>query len=334
MRAITLTGFGGPEVMEWGEAAEPELRPGEVIIEVAATALNRADAIQRAGNYPPPPGASEILGLECSGRIVELSDEAEASGEWSVGDEVCALLAGGGYGQRVAVPVEQLLPVPEGFSLLEAASLPEAAATVWSTLCMPRPLEPGQVVLIHGAAGGIGTFAIQLAKALGCTVAATAGSDERLEACRELGADILINYRTDDFVERIREATDGHGADVILDVVGADYLIPNVRALALDGRLCIIGFQSGRKGELDLAAMLKRRATLLVTKLRDRPVSGPSSKADIIAEVRERVWPLIAEGRIRPAIATIAPITKAAEFHERSDAGTLPIGKVVFAMEQ
>ncbi|GGA61579.1 NAD(P)H quinone oxidoreductase [Pseudoclavibacter endophyticus] len=330
MRAIVMNGFGGPEVLSWGEAPEPALGPGDVLIEVAATALNRADAVQRAGAYPPPPGASELLGLECSGRIVEVSDEVAERGDWNVGDEVCALLAGGGYAERVVVPAEQLLPVPTGFSLIEAASLPEAACTVWSTLCMPAPLEPGQTVLIHGGASGIGTFAIQLARAMGCGVAVTAGSDERLETCRELGADHLINYRDADFVEAVRAATDGRGADVVLDIVGADYLTRNVRALAVDGRVCVIGFQSGSRGELDLAAMLQRRATIRVTKLRDRPVTGPQSKQEIISAVRARVWPLIAEGSIRPAVATVAPITEAAEYHARSDAGSLPAGKVVF----
>ena len=331
MRAIVLDGFGGPEAMHVGEVPEPVPGPGEVLVEVVATALNRADAVQRAGHYPPPPGASELLGLECSGRIVAFGD-GDGSGEWRVGDEVCALLAGGGYAERVVVPVEQLLPIPEGVGLVEAAALPEAACTVWSTLCMPDRLRAGQLVLIHGGASGIGTFAVQLAAALGCRVAVTAGSDERLEACRALGADVTINHRDEDFVEAIRTASEGHGADVILDVVGADYLIPNVRALALDGRLCIIGFQSGRRGELDLGAMLQRRATLHVTKLRDRPVTGPGSKGEIIREVREHVWPLLAAGCIRPVVGECVPVERAAEFHARSDAGTLPVGKVVFTL--
>lgn len=325
-----MDGFGGPEVLRWGEAPEPVVRPGDVLVEVAATALNRADAMQRAGEYPPPPGASDLLGLECSGRIAAVGDEAAEAAGWSVGDEVCALLAGGGYAQRVAVPAEQVLPVPSGLSLVEAAALPEAACTVWSTLCMPEPMREGQVVLVHGGASGVGAFAVQLAAAMGCRVAATAGGDERVAALRELGAEVAIDHRTDDFVDRVREATDGHGADVILDVVGADYLVPNVRALADDGRLCIIAFQSGRRGELDLGALLKRRATIRATKLRDRPVTGAGSKAEIVREVREHVWPLIEAGRIRPRIGAVAPVTEAAAFHERSDSGTLPIGKVVF----
>lgn len=335
MRAITFDEYGGPEVLRWDVVPDPVAAPGEVLVRVAATALNRADVMQVRGRYDAPPGASKILGLECSGTIVALG-EGVAAGiapgvgrPWAIGDEVCALLAGGGYAEYVAVPVEQVLPVPAGISLVEAAALPEAACTVWSSLCMPVPVGPDDVVLVHGGSGGIGTFAIQLATALGARVAATAGDPERVEVCRQLGAALAIDYRAEDFVARVREWTDGRGADVILDVVGGEYLTRNLEALADDGVLTIIGLQGGTRAEIDLRALLDRRQTVRATKLRNRPVTGRGSKAAIVEAVRERVWPLIAAGAIRPVATTVVPVTRAAEFHAKAGS-SLPTGKVVF----
>lgn len=335
MRAIIYDEYGGPEVLRWGETADPVAAPGELLIEVRATALNRADVLQVRGLYDPPPGESRILGLECAGVVVALGegvcDEiAPLLGRpWAVGDEVCALLGGGGYAQYVAVPAVQVLPVPNGVDLVEAAALPEAACTVWSSICMPTPVRAGEVVLVHGGSGGIGSFAVQLADALGAIVAATAGGPERTAVCAELGADIVVDHRSEDFVERIRATTDGHGADVILDVVGGDYLARNLDVLAEDGRLTIIGLLGGASAELDLARLLDRRLTVRATKLRNRPVTGPGSKAEIVAEVGRHVWPLLASGAIRPVATTIAPITDAASFHAAAGR-SLPTGKVVF----
>lgn len=245
MHAITIPEPGGPEALVWAEAPDPVPGEGEVLVEVAASAVNRADLLQRQGFYNPPPGASPYPGLECSGTIAALGPGVSG---WSVGEEVCALLAGGGYAEKVAVPAGQLLPVPQGIDLVTAAALPEVTATVWSNVFMIAHLRPGETLLIHGGASGIGTMAIQLAKAVGATVAVTAGGPEKLARCAELGADILIDYRQQDFVEELRKATDGAGADVILDIVGAKYLDRNVQALAVNGRLAVIGLQGGVKG--------------------------------------------------------------------------------------
>lgn len=324
MHAITMTEPGGPEVLQWSEVPDPVPGPGEVLVEVVATAVNRADLMQRQGFYPPPPGASDVLGLECSGRIVALG-EGDMQG-WQIGDEVCALLAGGGYAQLVAVPVEQLLPVPDGVDLITAGSLPEVATTVWSNLIATAHLAPGEVVLIQGGSSGIGTHAIQFAKALGATVAATAGSPERLERCRELGADIVIDYH-DDVAAELRKATGGHGADVILDNMGAKALAANVDALAVGGRLVIIGLQGGRKGELDIAKLLAKRASVTATSLRGRPLHGPDGKARMVAGVREQTWPLIADGTIVPVVAATFPVTEAAQAHATLEAGGV-VGKL------
>ncbi|MFZ2177028.1 MAG: NAD(P)H-quinone oxidoreductase [Rhodococcus sp. (in: high G+C Gram-positive bacteria)] len=328
MYAITIDQPGGPEVMKWAEQPDPELSPGQVLIDVAATAVNRADLLQRRGLYPPPPGASDILGLECSGIIAEVSDGVT---EWSVGDQVCALLAGGGYAERVAVPASQVLPVPEGVDLLVAASLPEVACTVWSNVVMNAGLSRGDAFLVHGGGGGIGTHAIQVGVALGARVAVTAGSDAKLARCRELGADILINYRDADFVEDVRKATDDHGADVVLDNMGGEYLGRNIDVLAADGRLVIIGMQGGRKGELDIGKLLAKRAHVTAAGLRGRPETGRESKADIVAAVRKRLWPLIAEGAIQPVVAAELPITEAPNGHELLDSPDT-VGKVILTI--
>ncbi len=312
MRAVVTTGAGGPEVLSIGEVAEPSPGPGEVLLDVVATAVNRADTMQRQGFYPPPPGASEVMGLECSGRIAELGEGVEG---WSVGDEVCALLAGGGYAARVVVPVGQVMPVPRGVSLVEAACLPEVAATVWSNVYMTAHLQKGERFLVHGGAGGIGTMAIQLAAARGAEVFTTAGSPEKLELCRSLGASHAIDYREDDFVEVLTEAG---GADVILDNMGAKYLGRNITALATGGRLVIIGMQGGAKGELDINALLRKRASVTATSLRARPVS---EKAAICCGVVENVWPLVEAGSVRPIVETTLTLEDVARAHALMEAG-------------
>ena len=328
MHAITISEPGGPDVLHWTEVPDPTPAAGEVLLDVTATALNRADVQQRQGNYPPPPGASDILGLECSGVIAQLGEEVTG---WRLGDEVCALLAGGGYAERVAVPATQLMPVPEGVSLIDAAALPEVACTVWSNVVMTAQLHRADVLLVHGGGGGIGTHAIQVAKALGARVAVTAGSAEKLHRCRDLGADITINYREQDFVEELRAATDGHGADVVLDNMGAKYLARNVDVLAKDGHLVVIGLQGGRKAELDLATMLAKRASVSATGLRGRPVTGPASKAEVVRAVVDNVWPMLSDGRVRPIVHTQLPAPEAARAHKLLDAPGV-VGKILLAL--
>ncbi|GAA1910896.1 NAD(P)H-quinone oxidoreductase [Nocardioides hwasunensis] len=312
MRAVVTTGAGGPEVLSVGEVEEPRPGAGEVLLDVVATAVNRADTLQRKGVYPPPPGASEVIGLECSGRIAELGEGVEG---WKVGDEVCALLAGGGNAARVAVPVGQVMPVPAGLSLVEAAGLPEVAATVWSNVFMTAHLQKGERLLVHGGAGGIGTMAIQLASALGAEVFTTAGSPEKLELCRSLGAAHAINYRDEDFVEVLEKAG---GADVILDNMGAKYLGRNVSALATGGRLVIIGMQGGATGELDINALLRKRASVTATSLRARPLA---EKTAICCGVVENVWPLVASGKVRPIVEATMPLEDVARAHELMETG-------------
>lgn len=325
VKAIVVDG----ENLTWQSMPDPTAGPDEVVLDVVAAGCNRADLLQRKGNYPPPPGASEILGMECSGIIRTVGHEVLG---WKTGDRVCALLAGGGYAEQVAVPAVQLLPIPAGVSLLDAAGLPEVACTVWSTLVMAAGARPGETLLIHGGTGGIGTFAIQLGVALGLRVAVTAGSAAGLERCRELGAEIPINYHDDDFVAVVRDATDGRGADLILDVIGAKYLGRNVSALATGGRLAIIGLQGGARAEIDLSALLTKRARVLGTTLRSRPVTGLGSKADIISEVERAVWPLVAAGKIRPVIGARVPIAEAERAHEMLESGAAPGGKVLLTV--
>ncbi|MEY7976874.1 NAD(P)H-quinone oxidoreductase [Streptomyces pilosus] len=322
MAGVTIPEPGGPEALVWEEVPDPVPGEGEVLVEVVAGAVNRADILQRQGFYNPPPGASPYPGLECSGRIAALGPGVSG---WAVGDEVCALLAGGGYAEKVAVPAGQLLPVPEGITVDQAAALPEVVCTVWSNVFMVAHLRPGETFLVHGGSSGIGTMAIQLAKAVGARVAVTAGTAEKLERCAELGADILINYREQDFVAELREATGGAGADVILDNMGAKYLDRNVQALAVNGRLAIIGMQGGAKGELNIGALLTKRAAISATSLRARPAA---EKAAIVAAVREHVWPLVATGRVRPVVDREIPMPEAAAAHRVvEDSGH--IGKVL-----
>ncbi|MET9519686.1 NAD(P)H-quinone oxidoreductase [Streptomyces sp. NPDC002994] len=322
MYAITIPEPGGPEALVWAEVPDPVPGEGEVLVEVVASAVNRADLLQRQGFYDPPAGSSAYPGLECSGRIAALGPGVSG---WSVGDEVCALLTGGGYAEKVVVPAGQLLPVPGGVDLVTAASLPESTSTVWSNVFMIAHLRPGETLLLHGGASGIGTMAVQLAKAVGARVAVTAGSPQKLARCAELGADILIDYREQDFVQELRKATDGTGADVILDIIGAKYLDRNVKALAVNGRLAVIGMQGGVKGELNLSALMRKRAAITATTLRARPLG---EKAAIVAAVREHVWPLISTGRVRPVVDRVMPMAEAAQAHRALDAGD-HVGKIL-----
>ncbi|MDN5747578.1 MAG: NAD(P)H-quinone oxidoreductase [Pseudonocardia sp.] len=324
MYAITVSEPGGPESMRWAEVPDPVAGPGEVLLDVAASAVNRADLMQRQGRYPPPPGASEIIGLECSGRIAALGEGVDG---WRVGDEVCALLAGGGYAQQVAVPAAQLLPVPPGVDLVTAGGLPEVACTVWSNIVMAGRLSAGETLLVQGGSSGIGTHAIQVAAALGARVAATAGAPDRLERCRELGADIVIDYH-DDIAAELKNATDGHGADVILDNMGAKGLARNLDALAPDGRLVIIGLQGGAKAELDIGALLRKRGSVTAMGLRGRPVEGPHGKGAVVAEVTANVWPMIGDGRVRPIVHGTVPMAEAAAAHRTLEGGGV-VGKLL-----
>ncbi len=328
MLAITYTEPGGPEVLRLTEVPDPTAGPGEVVIDIAASAVNRADLLQRQGNYPPPAGASPILGMECSGVISAIGAEVL---DWRVGDEVCALLAGGGYAERVNVPAPQVMPLPSGVSLVDAAALPEVACTVWSNLMMKVGLRAGQTVLVHGGASGIGTMAIQVAKATGATVVVTASREASLQRCRALGADAGINYTQEDFVAALMSVTDGRGADVIVDLVGAKYLQRNVSALALDGSVIVIGMQGGSTAEFDLRALMGRRGSVVCTALRSRPVTGPGSKGDIVTAVRDHLWPLVAAGSVRPVIDSTMPLADAALAHSRmADGGHF--GKIVLTV--
>ena len=322
MHAVVISEPGGPEVLRWTEVEDPRPGPGEVLIEVAAAGVNRADLVQRLGFYPPPAGAPPYPGLECSGTIAALG---EGVTRWRIDDPVCALLSGGGYAERVVVPAGQLLPVPKSCTLVEAAGLPETVCTVYSNVFLGARLAVGETLLIHGGGSGIGTTAIQLAKHAGARVAVTAGSESKLEACRELGADITINYREDDFVESLMAATNGHGADVILDIIGGSYLSRNVAALAPDGRIANIGMQQGSRAELDFGALMAKRGTIMSTTLRARP---REQKAAIVAAVEENVWPVVDSGVIRPVIDTELPMQEAAEAHRIMTASS-HMGKIL-----
>ncbi|MBU8815082.1 NAD(P)H-quinone oxidoreductase [Mycolicibacterium goodii] len=325
MHAIVASVNGG---LNWENVASIAPANGEVLIKVHTAGINRADLLQAAGKYPPPPGASEVIGLEVSGTVEALGDGVSG---WSVGQPVCALLAGGGYAEYVAVPAPQVLPVPDGVSLRDAAGLPEVACTVWSNVVMTAGLTAGHLLLVHGGASGIGTHAIQVAKAMGARVAVTAGSEEKLGICRDLGADITINYREEDFVERLRRETDG--ADVILDIMGAAYLDRNVDALAIGGRLIIIGMQGGVKAELNIGKLLGKRAGVIATSLRPRPVDGPGGKGEIVRAVRENVWPMIADGRVKPIIGAELPIENAQQGHDLLASGKVT-GKVLLRVSE
>lgn len=325
MRIISIQGSGSTATLEADQAERPRPASGEVLIAVTAAGVNRADLMQRQGLYPPPPGASEILGMEVSGTIAELGDGVEG---FSVGDEVCALLAGGGYAEYVATPAGQVLPKPKGVDLVEAAGLPEVAATVYSNLFMAADLQPDELVLLHGGASGIGTHAIQLTHALGARIAVTAGSKRKLDFCADLGATTTIDYNDQDFVDVVGELG---GADVILDIMGAKYLDRNVSALADSGRLVIIGMQGGASAELNIGALLKKRGSVIATNLRGRPVDGPIGKSAVIAGVLDHTWPLVEAGRVRPIIDRTYPLEQARQAHQHLE-DSAAIGKVLLTL--
>lgn len=322
MRAITISRPGGPDVLTPAELPDPVPGAGEVLVAVAAAGVNRADVLQRLGHYPPPPGAPDTPGLEVSGTVTAVGPEVAG---WRVGDRVAALVDGGGYAEAALVPAAQLLPVPDGLDLVDAAALPEAACTAWSNLVTVGGLHEGATALVHGGSGGVGSIATQLGAALGARVLTTAGGPDRVARCRELGADVAIDHRTEDFVAAAREATRGRGVDVILDVVGAAYLERNLAALAPDGRLVVIGLQRGRRTELDLGVLLSRRASIHGTTLRARPAA---QKAAIVADVREHVWPLVAAGVVRPVVHARLPLAEAPRAHELLESGAV-FGKVL-----
>jgi putative PIG3 family NAD(P)H quinone oxidoreductase len=326
MHAVVITEPGEPDVLQWLEVPDPVAGPGEVVIEIAAAGVNRADLMQRQGLYPPPPGAPPYPGLECSGRIRSVGDGVA---DWRPGDEVCALLAGGGYAEQVVVPAGQVLPVPGEVSVTTAAAFPEAACTVYANVFQLARLEAGETLLVHGGGSGIGTMAIQLGKAFGARVACTAGSERKLACCRELGADITINYREEDFVASLLDATGGAGADVILDIMGASYLARNLAALATDGRLVIIGRQGGSRAELDLGVLQAKRASVHATTLRSRP---PEQKAKVVAAVRDHVWPLIGSGQVKAVIDQELPMPQAPRAHRAMEASD-HIGKILLVAE-
>ncbi|HEY1698800.1 MAG TPA: NAD(P)H-quinone oxidoreductase [Trebonia sp.] len=316
MHAIVIAEAGDPDVLTWTEVEDPAPGPGEVVIDVTAAGVNRADVMQRQGFYPPPPGAPPYPGLECSGTVAAVGTGVTG---WKPGDQACALLAGGGYAEKVLVPAGQLLPKPNSTDLAIAAALPETACTVYSNVNMLAGLKEGETFLVHGGGSGIGTMAIQLAKSAGATVAVTAGSREKLDACRALGADITINYREEDFAASLKQATGGHGADVILDIIGGAYLPGNVEALAAEGRMVFIGLQKGGKGELDMGKLMAKRGTIMGTTLRARP---KEQKAEIVQAVTNHVWPLVEAGKITPVVHRELPISQAAEAHRIMEAST------------
>lgn len=325
MRAVIAPEPGGPEALRITTLPEPVAGSGEVVIDVVAAGVNRADLLQREGNYPPPPGASCVLGMEVSGRLAQVGPEVDGL---LVGDEVCALLAGGGYAERVSAPAGQVLPVPRGVDLVSAAALPEATCTVWSNLVSVAGLHAGEWLLVHGGSSGIGTTAIQIASALGAHVAVTVGTGAKAARCIDLGADAAINYKETDFVDDLARITGGSGVDVVLDIVGADYLSRNIQVLTTGGRLVIIGLQSGSRADIDLGKLLAKRASILSTTLRSRPLD---QKAEIVASVRRSVWPMVADRRVVPVVDRVVPLDHVADAH-RLLAESGHVGKVLLAV--
>jgi NADPH2:quinone reductase len=325
MRAVEITQPGKPEVLRIGSRPVPQAKPGEVLIRVAASGVNRPDTMQRAGHYPPPPGASDIPGLEVAGEIVALGDGV---GDWRVGDKAAALVAGGGYAEYCAAPAPQCLPFPKGMSAVEAASLPETFFTVWSNVFDRAGLKSGESFLVQGGSSGIGVTAIQMVNAFGNRVFATAGSAEKCAACVKLGADRAVNYRTEDFAAVVKEATGGKGVDVILDMVGGDYVDRELKCLADDGRIVIIAFLGGAKATLNLSEILRRRLVVTGSALRPRPVEF---KGAIARSLREKVWPLIESGKIRAVIHETFPLAEAARAHELMESSA-HIGKIVLTV--
>ena len=322
MQTIEIAEPGEPEVLVPGDREVPAIGTNEVLVRVAAAGVNRADTMQRRGSYPPPPGASDVLGLEVSGTVAAVGD---AVAGWAVGDPVCALLAGGGYAEYCAVPAPQCLPVPAGIDIVDAAALPEVAMTVWTNVFDRAGLRPGETLLVHGGSSGIGTMAIQLAAALGSRVLVTAGSAEKCAACTALGAEAAVNYRETDFVEAVRAATGGRGVDVVLDMVGQQYLQRNLDVLKPEGRLIIIAMMSGADARINLATLMTRRLTVTGSTLRARSVQ---QKGAVAAAVRERVWPLIEAGRVRPVVHRRFPLSRAGEAHRLMESST-HIGKLL-----
>ncbi|WP_343966870.1 NAD(P)H-quinone oxidoreductase [Kribbella koreensis] len=325
MRAVVCEGAGGVEVLTIGEIEDPTPAVDEVVINVVAAGVNRADLLQRQGHYPPPPGAPGTIGLEVSGTIAAVGAEVEG---WSVGDECCALLAGGGYAEKVVVPAPQVMPVPEGVDLVSAAALPEVVATVWSNVFMTAHLKEGETLLVHGGSSGIGTMAIQLGVAHGARVLCTVGSKDKMDFCHRLGAEVAINYKEAEWASVVNEATGKQGADVILDIMGAKYLQDNVKTLAYDGRLVVIGMQGGTKAELDLGRLMSRRGSVTGTGLRVRSVA---EKGQILAEVVGHVWPLVAAKKVRPVIQRTYPLEAVAQAHEALEQSN-HIGKILLTI--
>jgi len=325
MHFVDMAGAGAPEVLVPAKGPVPKPQAGEVLVKVAAAGVNRPDVFQRQGNYPPPPGASPILGLEIAGTVVALGDGVR---DPALGDRVCALVTGGGYAEYCAAPAPQCLPVPAGFSMVEAAGLPETFFTVWSNVFLRGRLLPGETILIHGGSSGIGTTAIQLAHHFGARVIATAGSDEKCDACRRLGADEAINYRTTDFVKRVKDLTGGKGVELVLDMVGGDYLQRNLSALAVEGRLVQIAFLKPSKVEFDFMPMMLKRLTLTGSTLRARSVE---QKAEIARPLREKVWPLLDQGKIKPLIHATFPLAEAAAAHRLMESSA-HIGKIILTV--
>jgi len=325
MRAVEITRPGGPEVLKVGTRPVPQAKAGEVLIEVAAAGVNRPDVMQRTGHYPVPPGASDIPGLELAGRIVALGEGVR---DWRVGDEVTALVQGGGYAEYCSAPAPQCLPVPKGMTAVEAASLPETFFTVWSNVFDRGALKAGESFLVQGGSSGIGVTAIQMVKAFGHPVFATAGSAEKCAACVKLGADRAINYRTEDFAAVVKEATGDKGVDVILDMVAGDYVDREIKCLADDGRIVIIAFLGGAKAALGLSDILRRRLTITGSALRPRPVAF---KGAIAKNLKDKVWPLIESGKIKAVIHKAFPLAEAAKAHELMESGA-HIGKIVLTV--
>jgi NADPH2:quinone reductase len=325
MKAIEIAQPGGPDVLKPGERPVPVPAQGDVLMKVAAAGVNRPDVEQRKGTYPPPPGASDIPGLEIAGTVAALGPGADG---FKVGDAVCALVSGGGYAEYCTAPVPQCLPVPKGLGMAEAAALPETFFTVWQNVFDRARLKSGETILIHGGSSGIGTTAIQMAKAMGARVLATAGSDAKCAACAKLGADGAINYNTQDFVEATLAATNKKGADVILDMVGGKYFERNIAALAIEGRLSLIALLGGRDAKIDLSLVLRKRLTVVGSVLRARPVS---EKGAVAESLRREIWPLIAAGKIKPVIDSTFPLADAAKAHARMETSA-HVGKIVLTV--
>jgi putative PIG3 family NAD(P)H quinone oxidoreductase len=325
MRCIEITHPGGPDVLRQVDRPDPVAGPGDVLIDVAAAGVNRPDVMQRRGAYPPPPGASDIPGLEVAGTILRVGERVSG---WQEGDAVCALVAGGGYATRCVAPAPQCLPIPAGIDLLSAAAIPETFFTVWTNVFERGRLQAGECALVHGGSGGIGTTAIQLAAARGARVFATAGTDEKCRACEALGAERAINYRREDFVAVVREATGGEGVDLVLDIIGGTYTPRNLAALATDGRLVQIGLQEGATATIDLGRLLVRRLTITGSTLRPRSVED---KGRIAAALRQEVWPLLEQGTVRPLVHRTFPLSEAAAAHALMESSA-HIGKIVLVV--